>query len=393
MKRFLKILKMIGLTLGGIILLLIIITVAFVNLSPQFGKSPSEEQQKAFAATGHFKDGKFENLIPTTLDLGFSKGVSVTFDMLFRKGPDREPGAPLPLKKIEPAVVANRAPDIARLTWFGHSACLLEIDGKKILFDPMLGQYAGPIPGLSPKRYNEELPIEIDALPFIDAIVISHDHYDHLDHGSILKLKEKTGRFYVPLGVAAHLISWGVKPENITELDWWQEAQHDGFTFICAPARHFSGRGFSRNVTLWSSWIVKTASQQLYFSGDSGYGPHFKEIGEKYGPMDFVMMECGQYNELWKSIHMMPEETVQATLDVKGKMLLPIHWGAFTLALHSWHDPAIRVTAAAQAVNLPVATPIIGEQIMLDYKNVPQSKWWMRESTVHGRQSTAVRVK
>jgi L-ascorbate metabolism protein UlaG (beta-lactamase superfamily) len=376
MKRLLKMLKIVGISLAGIALLLTAITLAFVNLSPQFGGVASDDQLKAYAASGHYKDGTFENQIPTSLALGFTKTIAVMKEFFFSDVPDRDPGAPLPMQKIDPASVADRAPDIARLTWFGHSACFLEIDGKKILFDPMLGQYAGPLPFFSPKRYNDELPIEIEALPFIDAVIISHDHYDHLDHGSILKLKDKVGQFYVPLGVGAHLIAWGVAPENVTELNWWEEATHEGFTFICTPARHFSGRGFTNNTTLWSSWVVKSARQRFYFSGDSGYGPHFKEIGDLYGPIDFVMMECGQYNELWTAIHMMPKETVQATLDVKGKLLLPIHWGAFTLSLHSWTDPIVRVTAEADAVQLQVTTPTIGEPILLDYKNIPDSKWW-----------------
>jgi L-ascorbate metabolism protein UlaG (beta-lactamase superfamily) len=262
------------------------------------------------------------------------------------------------------------------LTWFGHSAVLLEIDSVKIFIDPMLGLHAGPVPLISPKRYNEELPIAIEKLPFIDIVLISHDHYDHLDYGSILKLKDKVGKFFVPLGVGAHLRAWGVKPELITELNWWQEAQHNSFTFICAPARHFSGRGFTNNLTLWSSWIIKSSREQLYFSGDSGYGPHFKEIGEKYGPMDFVMMECGQYNERWASIHMMPEETVQATLDVQGKVLLPIHWGAFTLAMHGWDDPINRVTAAAQRLNVPIRTPKIGQMILPLDDTASDLRWW-----------------
>jgi L-ascorbate metabolism protein UlaG (beta-lactamase superfamily) len=376
MKRLLKILKIVVISVVGIALLVTAITLAFVNLSPQFGGAASDDQLKVYAASGHYKDGTFQNQIPTSLALGFTKTISVMREFFFSDVPNREPGAPLPMQKIDSAIVADRAPDIARLTWFGHSACFLEIDGKKILFDPMLGQYAGPLPFFSPKRYNDELPIEIEALPFIDAVIISHDHYDHLDHGSILKLKDKVGRFYVPLGVGAHLIAWGVAPENVTELNWWQEAQHDGFTFICTPARHFSGRGFTNNTTLWSSWVVKSAHQRFYFSGDSGYGPHFKEIGDLYGPIDFVMMECGQYNELWTAIHMMPKETVQATLDVKGKLLLPIHWGAFTLSLHRWTDPIVRVTAEADAVQLPVTTPKIGEPISLDYKNIPDSNWW-----------------
>lgn len=376
MKKFTKILKIVGITLGGLAVLLAIIITAFVNLSPQFGGTPSASQQKAYAASGHYKDGKFENLVPTSLDLGFTKTVSMMRDFFFNDVADREPNALLPIDKIDSADVSDRATDIARLTWFGHSACFLEIDGKKILFDPMLGQYAGPLPLLSPKRFNHELPIEIEALPFIDAVIISHDHYDHLDYGSIIKLKDKVGRFYVPLGVGAHLTAWGVKPENIIELNWWEETRHEGFTFIYTPARHFSGRGFTRNTTLWSSWIVQSATQRFYFSGDSGYGPHFKEIGDQYGPIDFVMMECGQYNELWTDIHMMPEQTVQATLDVKGKLLLPIHWGAFALAMHSWTDPITRVTAEAVIAKLPIATPKIGEPVLLDYKKIPDSKWW-----------------
>lgn len=379
MKKVTKILKIVGTTLAGIVLLLIMIPTAFIKLSPQFGGTPSASQQKKFLTSGHYNDGKFENLIPTSLDMGFSKTVSMARDFFFSDATDRKPNGILPMDKIDSTNVSDRATDIARLTWFGHSACFLEIDGKKILFDPMLGQYAGPLPLLSPERFNHELPIEIEALPFIDAVVISHDHYDHLDYGSILKLKDKVGRFFVPLGVEAHLTAWGVKPENITVLNWWEKAEHENLTFICAPARHFSGRGFNRNTTLWSSWIIQSASQRIYFSGDSGYGPHFKEIGNRYGPMDFVMMECGQYNKLWSDIHMMPEETVQAALDVKGKLLLPIHWGAFTLAMHSWTDPITRVTAEAGRVHLPVATPKIGEPVILDYKEIPDSKWWAQK--------------
>ena len=376
MKSLLKILRITGIIFVSLALLVTIMITAFVNLSPQFGGQPSEYQQKDFEDSGHYKDGKFQNQIPTSMELGFTKTVSLIGDMFFSRGKARRPGEPLPMEKIDPENVAYNARDIGRLTWFGHSACLLEIDGRKILFDPMLGQNAGPLPWMSPQRFNRELPIEIEALPFIDAVLISHDHYDHLDYGSIKKLKEKVGMFYVPLGVGAHLRAWGVKDENISELNWWDEVQFKGFTFICAPARHFSGRGLSKNITLWCSWIIQSSEQRFYFSGDSGYGPHFREIGEKYGPIDFVMMECGQYNELWHNIHLMPEETVQATLDVKGKLLLPIHWGAFTLSLHSWTDPITRVTAEADKVRLQVTTPKIGEPVLLDYKKVPVSKWW-----------------
>ena len=379
MKRFFKIIKLGVIAVLSIGVVLTIFTTAFLNMSPAFGDNPAKAQQKIFGSLSNYVDGKFKNQIPTPMGLSFRETITVLHELLFRKTPGKNPGGPLPMEKLDSTVIADRATEIERLTWFGHSAVFLEINGSKILLDPMLGQHAGPLPLVSPKRYNDALPITIEQLPFIDAVIISHDHYDHLDYGSIKHLKDKVGRFYVPLGVGSHLRSWGVKAEIITELNWWEEARHDGFTFICAPARHFSGRGFTSNKTLWSSWIIKSARHQLYFSGDSGYGPHFREIGEKFGPMDFVMMECGQYNERWAGIHMTPEETVQATLDVRGKLLMPIHWGAFTLALHSWTDPVNRVTSEAKKVNLQVATPKIGEPVILDLSDIPHSRWWQSE--------------
>src|SRR5690606_16810135 len=206
---------------------------------------------------------------------------------------------------------------------------------------------------------------------------ISHDHYDHLDYESIMKLKGKVGHFYVPLGVSSHLLKWEIAPEKITELDWWQETSLDNFKIVCTPARHFSGRGlFDNFITLWSSWIVRPPTANVYFSGDGGYGPHFKEIGERYGPFDFAMLECGQYNELWKDIHMMPEQTVQAAMDLETKLAMPIHWGAFTLALHTWRDPITRVTTAAQQHGVPITTPRIGDPVFLHADTFPVSQWW-----------------
>ena len=370
MKRILSFVKVALIVLAGLVLFFVVVTLAFVNMSPQFGDSPS------IVSAANFRDGKFHNQIPTTVGLGFRETVSVLGEFVFGNKTGKSPDAPLPMQNLDSTTLGNRSPEVARLTWFGHSAILLEIDGKKIFFDPMLGQYAGPLPLLSPRRFNERLPIEIARLPFIDFVIISHDHYDHLDYGSIQELKNKVGKFYVPLGVGAHLRSWGVTPERITELNWWEEADADGFRFVCAPARHFSGRGFKTNTTLWSSWIVKSSKQQFYFSGDSGYGPHFKKIGEKYGEMDLAMIECGQYNELWHDIHMMPEETVKASLDVKAKILLPIHWGAFALALHSWTDPVTRVTTEAEKLNVAVTTPRIGQMLMLNGQHIPQTRWW-----------------
>jgi len=367
---------MIGLVIAGLVALLIVGGLLFINLSPQFGGTPTKEQVQIYQQSGHFKDGKFENAVPTTMGMSFSETMSVMYEF-FRGAPNREPNKPLPMQKIDSLEVASKSDSLARLTWFGHSAFLLEIAGKNILLDPMFGVSPAPHPMLGPKRFNKELPIAVAKLPSIDAVIFSHDHYDHLDYGSIQKLKDKVGDFYVPLGVGAHLEAWGVAPEKIHELNWWQEVKHDDLTFISAPARHFSGRGLNdRFSTLWCSWVIQGDGQNIYFSGDSGYGPHFKEIGEKYGPFDFAMMECGQYNERWHQIHMMPEETAQAAVDVKTNLMMPIHWAAFKLAMHSWTDPIERVKRKADELEMPIATPQIGESIILNNPAYPQSEWW-----------------
>ena len=224
------------------------------------------------------------------------------------------------------------------------------------------------------------LPIEAEDLPPIDAVLLSHDHYDHLDYPSILKLKEKVGHFFVPLGLGSHLKHWGLAESKITELDWWQEIQFFNLTFVCTPAQHFSGRGLSdRNKTLWASWVILTDKTRLFFSGDSGYFDGFTKIGNQYGPFDICLLECGQYNERWQEIHMMPEETLQAHLDLKGKILIPIHWGAFNLALHTWTEPPERLLKAARAhPEVIISTPIIGQTVNLSAP-IPQTTWWRRD--------------
>ncbi len=240
----------------------------------------------------------------------------------------------------------------------------------------MLGPAAAPHVFLGPNRFNKELPIAIEDLPEIDAVIFSHDHYDHLDHPTILKIKDKVGHFYVPLGLGSHLKSWGVSENKITELKWWDEVDFEGLKFVCTPARHFSGRGLTnRNTTLWASWVIQGNHHNIYFSGDGGYWSGFKEIGDKYGPFDLCMMECGAYNEMWHNIHMMPEETAQATLDLQGRLLMPIHWGAFNLSLHDWDDPAKRVSVKAKELGLPLLTPIIGEEVIIP-SYIPNNNWW-----------------
>lgn len=260
------------------------------------------------------------------------------------------------------------------VTWFGHSAVLLEIEGKRILLDPMLGPAASPVPFFA-KRFAYRQPIDFAPLVKIDAVVISHDHYDHLDYGSIQKLNPNVGHFYVPLGVGGHLERWGVDSTKITELDWWESAERDGLTFTATPQRHFSGRGLiDRNSTLWASWVVAGASRKVYFSGDGGYGPHFEQIGQRFGPFDLAMVECGQYNVKWKDIHLLPEQTMQAFLDLKGEVLMPIHWGAFNLAVHPWTESVERLNRANKT-GVFIATPTIGTRYPVGTRQ-PTTNWW-----------------
>ena len=296
---------------------------------------------------------------------------------MLTKSSNRKPKKDILVEKIDFSALENHKADITRLIWFGHSSFLLEMEGMKILIDPMFGESPSPLSFVGSKRYSKELPIEIEDLPFIDAIILSHDHYDHLDYESIQRLKEKTGQYYTPIGVANHLVRWGIASEKINELNWWENIVFNGLNLVCTPSRHFSGRGlFDRASTLWCSWVIKGKKDNIFFSGDSGYDTHFKEIGDKYGPFDITLMECGQYHENWKLFHMMPEETAQASVDLRSKLVLPIHWGAFTLALHDWTDSIVRMTKKANELNLPVTTPNIGEPVILGNTTFPTEKWW-----------------
>ncbi|QHW35111.1 hypothetical protein GZH47_15170 [Paenibacillus rhizovicinus] len=299
----------------------------------------------------------------------------------FKRDSRRRPPGPIPVVPL--SLPAELPSDGVRVTWFGHSAFLLEFEGRRLLFDPMLSPSPSPVPGFGSKRYSGgSLPLEPEDFPMLDAIILSHDHYDHLDKASIRKLRNKAHYFIVPLGVKKRLIQWGVDPGRITERGWWEELQVAGLTLACTPARHFSGRGLGdRNGTLWCSWVILGERHRVFFSGDSGYAPHFKDIGDKYGPFDLTMMECGQYDERWAAIHMMPEQTVQAHLDVRGGLLIPVHWAAFTLGFHAWDDPVERAVLAAHAHGVRIATPRIGETVDAMAGDYPQTAWW-RETTI-----------
>ena len=344
---------------------------AYVGFAPQFGAQPQEEHLAQISASKHYQSGTFVNLVETTMDYGWLKTAKMTRDFLTVA--NISPTGPLPVKFA--TGVQTAADTLTSVTWYGHSAFLLEMEGKRILLDPMFGPAASPFSFVG-QRYPYQQPIDLDQFIEIDAVILSHDHYDHLDYPSIIKLKSHIGHFFVPLGVGAHLMHWGVAEDKITELDWWQSIEFKDLTFTAAPARHFSGRGLSdRNKTQWSSWVLQGQYNNLYFSGDGGYAEHFKEIGDTYGPFDLTLVECGQYNLRWEAIHMMPEQSVQANIDLRGKIMMPIHWGAFDLALHEWREPVIRLLAAAKKYNVKVATPHIGERFFLGL-DLPRDRWW-----------------
>jgi L-ascorbate metabolism protein UlaG (beta-lactamase superfamily) len=353
-----------------LVLLLLASGLLFVGCAPQLGAVGESER---ILNSNNFRDDKFHNLVTTQMKT-FTPEMGKASLEYFSGKQYREPEIPLPTVSVDAKAIGET--DNLKITWLGHSTCLIEIDGKIILTDPVFSERASPFSFMGPKRFASELPIKLEELPNIDVVLISHDHYDHLDHQSILTLKEKTSRFYVPLGVGGHLQRWGVAAEKIIELDWWEERSIGGLTLAATPTRHFSGRGLKRDRTLWASWVIMGEKSRVYFGGDSGYFDGFKQIGQKYGPFDITMLESGAYNEAWPEIHMMPEQTVQAHIDLQGKLLLPIHWGKFNLALHAWTEPIERLLKkAAEHQSLSVATPLIGEAV-LPGAHLTQTRWW-----------------
>jgi L-ascorbate metabolism protein UlaG (beta-lactamase superfamily) len=350
-------------------------TVFMVLLLPSFGQSPKKERQLRLEKSPNYKAGKFVNLLETPMmhpDASYWKMIKNQF----QQKPDQAPLKPIPVLKRDLNQEVKGRDWV--ITWFGHSTLLVQLAGKNILIDPILSQRASPFPFAGPKKFPGTFAYQVSDFPAIDYLLISHDHFDHLDHQTIVGLAPKVGLFYVPLGVGSHLEKWGVPVQKIREMDWWEEARlSPGLLLAATPARHFSGRGLSRNETLWASFVLKTPDQAIYLSGDSGYGPHFKEIGEKYGPFQVTLMECGQYNGYWPNIHMMPEETAQAHLDLKGQVLIPIHWGKFKLAFHSWTEPVERLSAKARELGITTLMPQPGEQIVPGSSR-PPAYWWQK---------------
>ena len=339
-------------------------------MSRVFGRNPSGQNLQRISASPNYKNGSFQNLSPTPVMAENASSFKILRDYL-HKPKDNTPPSTIPSVKSNLKMLHSEAPVIA---WFGHSSYLIHINGKNILVDPVFSGNASPF-SFSIKAYPGSNVYTPEDMPEIDVLVITHDHYDHMDYKTLLQLRPKIKNIITSLGVSSHLTYWGFDESKITEMDWWNEMNLDRFKFIAAPGRHFSGRSLARGKTLWSGFVLQAGDYKLFLGGDSGYDSHFKLIGEKFGPFEIAMLECGQYNQSWPHIHMMPEETVNAATDLKAKYLLPVHWAKFSLALHPWNEPIKRVTEEAKKWSLPVTTPRIGELVIVG-ANYPVSPWW-----------------
>ncbi|OWQ84298.1 MBL fold metallo-hydrolase [Roseateles terrae] len=347
-----------------------------VSAASAASSASSASASASAAATAYRRDadGTFHNPVsePKT---GFWKTVGLFWDVMFRKpagtapsGTQAVPVQPLTLAQLQ------AAPD-RTLYRLGHSTILLKLQGRFFLTDPVFSERASPFSFAGPKRFHAP-PIALEDLPELEAVILSHDHYDHLDQATVKALAPKVRHFLTPLGVGKRLIDWGVPAEKVQQLDWWQSSAVNGITFTATPAQHFSGRTpWDRNSTLWASWVMELPDLRIFFSGDTGYFDGFKAIGERFGGFDLTLMETGAYDPRWPYVHMQPEQTLQAHLDLRGRRLMPIHNGTFDLAMHRWQDPFERILSLARLRSVEVVTPVMGAPVDIR-QPAPTQAWW-----------------
>jgi L-ascorbate metabolism protein UlaG (beta-lactamase superfamily) len=360
-------------------LVLLIITIIFLLAlsiflymkKPKFGKAPSGGLER-IKKSPSFRNGKFQNFSDTPEFVEGYNMLGVTYEHFFKKAPRRKPSF-IPSVKTD---LSNLPIETNILVWFGHSSYFIQIDQKRILVDPVFSGNASPIPGTN-KSFKGTDIYTVPDLPVIDYLFITHDHYDHVDYKTLIALKDKVKKIVCGLGVGAHFESWGYLTDIITEKDWHDKVDLDnGFIAYAAPARHFSGRGFSRNNTLWLSYVLQTPTMKFYLGSDSGYDTHFADIGKKYGPIDLAILDNGQNNDAWKFIHTMPGEVLKAARDLNAKRLMPVHSSKFVMANHPWDEPLVKITELNKEYNLPLVTPVIGEMVYLDNFNQKFTQWW-----------------
>ena len=352
----------------------VLVTVGCAVLSlPQFGASMAGTRLARALANPQYADGRFVNLEPE------APSTTSLLDYTLRQlsGDEvREPPAPLPVLAVDKAALAAApASSGLRAFWIGHASAYVEADGVRFLLDPVFAERVSPLP-VGPRRFHAP-PIALADLPPIDAVLISHDHYDHLDMDTVRQLARGGTRFFVGLGIGAYLQRWGVPLAQIQEMDWWEKAEFRGVEIHSTPARHYSGRKSMDDSTLWSSWMIKSVSYSVYYSGDTGYGPHFGEIRKRLGVPDLVLMKVGAYGHSWLDIHMDPESAVQAQRDLGSTVMLPVHWATFNMSYHAWAEPIERTLAAAQGTDVQVVTPRVGEPYEFGHPVVSQA-WFRR---------------
>lgn len=352
----------------------IIIAGLIAGIIIQAHGQPQQENMQDWSAPV-FEDGRYYN--PDRVDSIRPGGIREMIKERLFGSDDRSPEQPPPVQRISRGYFDGTPAEGLRITWLGHSSLVIEIEGRIILVDPMLSLRASPIPLVGPTRFNKTLPLEPKELPEIDIVLISHNHYDHLDRKTIKTIRDRVKRFHVPMGVESLLEDWGVEPGKISAHTWWETIRHDSsLTLVATPAQHSSARWLTdRNRTLWVSWTIIGRSHRLFYSGDTGYFSGLKTIGERYGPFDVTMLEIAAYSKYWPEVHMQPEMTIRAHLDLCGKLLLPVHWGCFDLSFHHWTEPIERALAAAEKNDVRITTPIPGESVVPG-ENISAEKWW-----------------
>ena len=371
--------------------LALLLGTSLMTYSQLFDSTPQIDAGEALAS--RYADGQFHNLAPVQ-GLSFADGLKGMWHFLMDKSAEAVPDSAIPLLPLTTADLL--AADDNSLWRLGHSTVLLKLAGQFWITDPVFTERASPFGFAGPKRFHQA-PITVDALPPLAAVILSHDHYDHLDKATVLTLAAKTQLFVTPLGVGQRLQDWGIAADKIRELDWWQSTRVGALQLTATPAQHFSGRSLSdRNRTLWASWVIDAPEAKIFFSGDSGYFAGFKAIGESFGPFDLTLIENGAYDPAWAGVHMQPEETLQAHRDLRGNWLLPIHNGTFDLALHAWREPLERITALAEAQQQNISTPRFGEQVKIAQPQTAYA-WWQaepaREVASHSSSEASCRAK
>jgi L-ascorbate metabolism protein UlaG (beta-lactamase superfamily) len=342
----------------------------------KFGGVPSNARLERIGRSPNFRNGHFQNQLLTPMMTGDSGTLNTMVRFVFNTNKRLKPKGPIPSVRRD---LWNLAPSENVLVWFGHSSYFLQIDGKRILVDPVLSGRASPV-SFTTKAFAGTDPYTVADIPEIDILFITHDHWDHLDYDTLTKMRLKVKRVICPLGVGAHLERWGFGSGIIAEGDWGDNFDlGDGFTAHVLPARHFSGRGLRRNSTLWASYALQTPSgYKIYLGGDSGYGPHFKEIGKRFSGFDLAILENGQYDRAWKYIHMMPDETLQAGYDLQASLVFPVHNSKFCIANHDWDAPLRTITSIDSQMRPALITPVIGSVVQISNPSADSSDWWTR---------------